>query len=325
MARAAGAQVKISVAMCTYKGVRYLEEQLASIESQGRLPDEVVICDDASQDFTVPMVEAFAQRARFPVRVRVNEANLGYTGNFEQAIKLCTGEIIVLCDQDDLWHPNKLAVLEDAFNLNPDAGLVFSDADIIDGDSKLQGYRLWQCADFSEERLNLFAEGLAVEALINQNAVTGATMAFRAKYRDLVLPIPAGGPIIHDWWISLLIGAVSKIVPLPQQLISYRRHEAQHMGFRTDREKVFPKEHYATFLRQLEIMAKRLHGVSEASNPQFKRGLAKVEEKAKHLRARLGLPKLKPLRAQGVLIELVSGRYHRYSNGWRSAVRDLLL
>jgi hypothetical protein len=325
VARAPGAPVTISVALCTYNGARYLDEQLASIEAQDRLPDEVVVCDDASQDTTRLLLEAFARRAAFPVRLYFNEVNLGYTGNFEQAIRLCTGDTIVLCDQDDVWHADKLRCLEATLDRHPEAGLVFTDADIIDGESQPLDYRLWQCADFSEGRLRLFAEGRAVEALLTQNAVTGATMAFRSSFRDLVLPIPAGGPIIHDWWIALLVGAVSKIIPLDQPLISYRRHEAQHMGFRTDRARVFPPEHYEAFMLQLDEMARRLRSVSDGGNPQVMRALAKIEDKAKHLRARLRLPSSKWLRAPGVLAELLSRRYHRYSNGWRSAARDLLL
>jgi glycosyltransferase involved in cell wall biosynthesis len=204
MARPPGAGVKISVALCTYNGARYLQEQLDSIQSQSRLPDEVVICDDASQDDTRQLLDAFAQRAPFPVRLYFNEVNLGYTKNFEQAIGYCSGDVIVLCDQDDVWHPDKLQCIETAMGQDADAGLIFTDADIIDGDSQPLDYRLWQCADFSEQRLHLFSEGRAVEALINQNAVTGATMAFRSRFRDLVLPIPIGGPLIHDWWIALI-------------------------------------------------------------------------------------------------------------------------
>jgi glycosyltransferase involved in cell wall biosynthesis len=317
--------MKLSVAMCTYNGARYLEEQLQSITAQARPPDELVICDDASQDNTRRLLEEFAQRAPWPVGLRFNPTNLGYTKNFEQAIAYCSGDIIVLCDQDDVWRSDKLQVIEATLAAAPDAGLVFSDAEIIDEDSRPQGYSLWQCANLSKQRFGLLTSGHAAQALLVQNAVTGATMAFRAQFKELVLPIPAGGLIIHDWWIALLIGSVSKIVAINQPLISYRRHGGQNLGFRTDRDRVFPREHYESLMYQLEEMASRLENRQySANNPQVQASIKAIKAKAKHLRTRLTLPRSKWQRVPGVLMELLGGRYHRYSNGWRSTARDLL-
>ncbi|MCA1556539.1 MAG: glycosyltransferase, partial [Acidobacteria bacterium] len=86
--------VKFSIALCTYNGARYLPAQLDSIAAQTLLPDELVICDDCSTDETRDVITSFAARAPFAVRLYVNEVNLGSTKNFEQAISLCTGDII---------------------------------------------------------------------------------------------------------------------------------------------------------------------------------------------------------------------------------------
>src|SRR6266567_6944512 len=107
---------RISVAMCTYNGARFLREQLESIAAQSRLPDELVVCDDGSTDETVETIKAFVGRAPFAVRLEINSKNLGSTKNFEKAIGLCEGEIIALADQDDVWKPQKLAVLEATLN-----------------------------------------------------------------------------------------------------------------------------------------------------------------------------------------------------------------
>ena len=105
----------VSVALCTYNGTRYLKDQIDSIASQTRVPHELVVCDDCSSDDTVKILEAFASRAPFPVRLSVNPTNLGSTKNFAQAIALCRGDIIALCDQDDVWHPAKLERLASVF------------------------------------------------------------------------------------------------------------------------------------------------------------------------------------------------------------------
>src|SRR5216683_3439034 len=114
--------------MCTYNGARFLLHQLESIAAQTRLPNELVVCDDRSADESLEIVRSFAKRAPFPVRLEINEKNLGSTKNFEKAIGLCQGEIIALADQDDVWKPRKLAVLEKTLEEHPEAGYVFSDA-----------------------------------------------------------------------------------------------------------------------------------------------------------------------------------------------------
>src|SRR5688572_14133745 len=99
---------KFSVAMCTYNGARYLKEQLDSFTVQTRLPDELIVCDDGSSDETCQIVSTFAASAPFTVRLEVNQQTLGSTQNFAKAIQLCRGDLIALCDQDDVWLPGKL-------------------------------------------------------------------------------------------------------------------------------------------------------------------------------------------------------------------------
>jgi len=86
--------MKVSIALCTYNGEKFLAEQLKSIAGQTRLPDELVICDDCSQDATVDIVRGFAKVAPFSVRLLTNKTNAGSTKNFERAISLCEGDII---------------------------------------------------------------------------------------------------------------------------------------------------------------------------------------------------------------------------------------
>ena len=92
--------MKVSIALCTYNGSEFLGEQLASFLTQTRLPDEIVVCDDCSLDSTVQILDDFAAHAPFPVRIYRNEKNLRSTKNFEQAIDLCEGDIILLADQE---------------------------------------------------------------------------------------------------------------------------------------------------------------------------------------------------------------------------------
>ena len=111
---------RISIAMTTYNSERFVAEQLESFVRQERLPDELVVSDDASVDSTVEVVRGFAARAPFPVRLFVNQQHLGLTKNFERAIAESTGDIIFLSDADDSWYPHKILVMERALEGTPE-------------------------------------------------------------------------------------------------------------------------------------------------------------------------------------------------------------
>ena len=195
----------LSVAMCTYNGSRFLQEQLDSIASQTRLPGEMVVCDDGSTDDTLQILDGFQKTAPFLVRIHQNEVKLGSTRNFEKAISLCKGDVIVLSDQDDVCLPHKIEKLEHIFKSNPDIGYVFSDALIVDEQLHSLGYTMWEGIHFSIKQRNIFKQGHQVKVLLKHNMVTGSTMAIKSEIKNLILPISEEW--IHDAWIALLANA----------------------------------------------------------------------------------------------------------------------
>src|SRR3954471_22171418 len=134
--------------MCTYNGAAFLPEQLESIAAQKRAPDELVVSEDRSTDNTADIVRAFSTRVPFPVRFIVNSANLGSTANFENAISMCSGDIVALADQDDVWYANKLERMEQQFVQSEAIVAAFSDADMIRDDSRAMDSRLWTSVVF---------------------------------------------------------------------------------------------------------------------------------------------------------------------------------
>jgi glycosyltransferase involved in cell wall biosynthesis len=217
----------LSVAMATYNGAAYVEAQLDSLAAQTCRPDELVVCDDGSTDATVALLGAFARRAPFPVRIHLNATRLGPTANFEQAIRQCRGDVIALCDQDDIWHPDKLSRLAAPFAI-PRIGAVFSDAELIDAAGALAGRRLWAAVGFTPTKQRRAEHGRVFDVLLAHNVVTGATMAFRAAYRQQVLPIP---PIwVHDAWIALVVAALADLSLIAEPLMRYRVHVHQAVG-----------------------------------------------------------------------------------------------
>ena len=220
--------LNISVALCTYNGEKFLAEQLKSIARQSRAPNELVVCDDGSSDLTLEILENFAEASRFPVRIFCNEKNLGSTKNFEKAISLCNGGIIALSDQDDVWLPEKLELIETEFLNNPHVHAVFTDARVVDASLQPLGFSLWKSINFDPPLQKAFSQGQGLSILTKGNVVTGATMAFRSVYRDLILPIPKIW--VHDAWIAILLAAVAEISFIPGKLTLYRQHADNQIG-----------------------------------------------------------------------------------------------
>lgn len=220
--------------MATYNGAYYLQEQLSSFINQSRLPDELVVCDDGSTDATLEILVEFCQQASFPVYIHRNNSNLGFVKNFEKAISLCAGDIIFLCDQDDVWQVNRIRYSSDIFEKNPECGYIFSDAWIMDKNSQPLPSTLWSEVGFTLNKQREFRDHELQPKFLSQNAcVTGATLVFRAVHRNLFLPLPVLDRAIHDGWISILLSLHGYFgIAEPAQLISYRIHAQQQSGIR---------------------------------------------------------------------------------------------
>jgi len=195
--------------MATYNGAQYIEEQLQSFVDQTRQPDEVVVCDDGSTDATLEVVENFKESAPFDFFIYRNEKNLGFIKNFEKAISLCSGDVIFLSDQDDVWFENKIDIVEREFK-NSSAMVVINDQVITDSNLKESG-----ATKLDNARRLGYSESWFI---------TGCCTAFRSGWVDLICPIPVeiGS---HDIWINRLADMLDlrKIIFTPLQF--YRRHE----------------------------------------------------------------------------------------------------
>lgn len=166
------------------------------------------------------------------------------------------GDIIFLCDQDDVWYPNKIALFQERFIARPDARAVFTNGDVVDENLYPLG-QLWKLFKFNLREQAQIQSGDVLSVFFKHPVVTGATMTFRSCYRDLVLPIL---DIWHDLWISLLIGATSSLDILPVPLIAYRQHCTNQFGipFRCRNRGKTCKEIYEPQAQRYEMALKRL-------------------------------------------------------------------
>lgn len=312
---------RISVAMTTCNGARYVAEQLQSIRAQTRLPDELVICDDRSDDQTLDIVKAVVADAPFWVEVVSNPERLGVTANVEQAICRTTGDVVVLADQDDIWRPHKLARLEEHFAARPHTSAVFSDGDIIDGASRPTGRRLWSSTGFvGRRRKSWTADPMGV--LLQGNVVTGAALAFRAALKPLILPIPVAG--WHDQWITILVAATGWIDALDDPLIRYRVHGKNLAGVAADvrtelHRRLTQSGQRMEALEQMNKLILRLEERGFGSQP----AVAGLQAKVCHLTFRRSLPQAFLPRSRAIVRAAGRGMYHRYSAGRWSVMFDI--
>ncbi|OOZ38851.1 hypothetical protein BOW53_13930 [Solemya pervernicosa gill symbiont] len=224
--------VTVSVALCTYNGTRFLAQQLDSILAQSHRPDEIVVCDDASHDGTVEIIEEYSRAYPGLFRSVYNERNLGYIKNFQQAVLLCNGDLIFLSDQDDIWHENKVSTLVDSMQENEGAGYAFSDAVLVDEAGKGIGRELWRSVGFSLRKRDRYLQHhLQGEMLLARNYVTGAALCFRGHLKGLVSPFP--GFMVHDHWLALAFSTQGHYgVAVEEPLFQYRLHSGQSLGLK---------------------------------------------------------------------------------------------
>ncbi len=323
------ARPSLSIALASYNGERYISEQLDSIAKQIRLPDELVISDDASIDATPAIIEDFARQAPFPVRLLRNSERLGSTRNFETAIKACSGDIIFLCDQDDVWYPAKIALVEERFINNPGMGALFTDGDVVDENLR-PICRMWDVFGFNPYEQRMVEAGDPLAVLFRHPVVTGATMAFRSGYRQLVLPLPNLPNTWHDEWIALLISSAASLGSLPTPLIAYRQHGSNQVGIPSpsrgrNRGKNLRKTHaeiYGPRVIRFEAARARLLERSEFF-PLDQRKILSFNDALLFWQACFGLPPSRWRRLPTAVHELMAMRYHRYAKGLRSFRKDL--
>lgn len=202
-------QTSISIALATYNGEKYLSEQLNSFLRQTLPPDELVVCDDCSEDNTLGILNEFSKSAPFPVKIFVNQQNLGYSQNFEKALSLCTGDIVFLSDQDDAWFPMKLETVIAEFAQNTKTKVIVND--MIIADELLSPSTSTQLGNILAARGN------------SDDFYSGCCVAIRKDFLGIVLPFPEG-QFAHDNWINHLAQALNVRVLLPVALQLYRRH-----------------------------------------------------------------------------------------------------
>jgi glycosyltransferase involved in cell wall biosynthesis len=212
----------VSIAMCTYNGELFLRQQMDSLLAQDYPNHEIIITDDCSSDTTFQILKEY--QAEHPhIRAIQNETNLGFVKNFEKSISLCSGDFVALCDQDDIWFPDKLSTL---FNHIGDANLIYSDIQLVDADREEIDRSFPSC-----NRL----EGRCHMGMLFANCVTGHACLIKREVLQEALPFPEE-ITLHDHWIAFVAAAMGGIKAHPAALSLYR-HIAGNAVLRNKKKK----------------------------------------------------------------------------------------
>jgi glycosyltransferase involved in cell wall biosynthesis len=316
--------------LCTYNGERYLKQQLDSLLAQSRLPGKIVAVDDESTDTSWEILRAFAEQARrrgITVDAQRNRNNLGYVRNFEMALQRAGTDVIFVCDQDDVWYPDKLTVMHECFTADPDLLMLHSDARLVEAHLDDLGCSLFDALELGADELQRVHDGCGFDVLLRRCIVTGATMAFRSDL--LAYAVPFGDGWIHDEWLAIVASAIGKIDVVERSMIDYRQHDANQRGMsrRTLDVKVRAialsrAELLSNDARRMESLQQRLRMLPVAVEKNLP---ARVQDKLEHTRFRIHVTDTARIkRISPILKEAASGRYRRYGAGIRSVLRDLM-
>jgi glycosyltransferase involved in cell wall biosynthesis len=321
----------LSIALASFNRERLLAQQLDSIVAQGRLPDELIIGDDCSSDGSVGIIKDFADHAPFPVRWYANKHNRGVSRNLEHAIQLCSGDVIVVCDDDDVSLPNRLQVTYDEFMRCPTTGIVVCNSRLVDDELNSLGVTLWERVGLPMRQARVVLKD-PISTLARYFFAAGHVLAFRASLVSHILPFPQQFPpgTFFDVWIAIVLGSIADVTCLGEPLVLHRLHSGQIAGVqrilslreRIGRIRTREPKNTEPFVSLVKEAISRVSTLAES--PSQKKNLRRLARWVQHMRMYTQLPARRRSRVVPIAHALITGQYHRYSRGFLTAVRDLL-
>lgn len=241
----------ISVALTTYNGEKYILEQLESIKKQTRSVDEVIVCDDGSTDTTIQLISEFIKINQLDTwKVFQNDENLGYSRNFFKAVRLCKGQYIFLCDQDDVWDKDKVKSFLSVMEGDEEIHAVSSNFTIINN----IGEKTKKVSVTKKNR------EIQIQEVVGSTNVKGCTMCIKKELDDFIAhdDLQVGLQLGHDWYYNFLACLIGKNVAITNFLLLYRVHGENISLQRNQRKKILStnKKKRVEIFEEMEVACK---------------------------------------------------------------------
>lgn len=317
--------LRISTAIAVWNGAGFLTEQLDSILAQSRVPDEIVVCDDGSDDGSWEILEEY--RRQWPEKFKIyrNQTNYGCAGNFAGALSLCSGEIIFLADQDDVWLPGKVERMLKKFS-SPAVLGVYSDSLIVDE-------KLHPCGTLTHLKLRGFDPQKLpfmpqLATFCRRVPPAAHDMAIRKEALEFLLPFPELSNV-HDSFIGTVIAALDGWEVVPEALTLFRQHgnnasgSGKKLNWAGQLQAAKKSIASNTFLWNAQLYQAVTVRLQNRISP---RALAMLAERERHSANRAKMNNCGLLkRFELIARELFTGRYFRFARGLKSIVQDLFL
>lgn len=219
----------ISILLASYNGERFIKEQIESLLGQTNQEFRLFICDDKSSDNTFEIISSYAVKYPDKIFIKQNSKNTGGAKyNFINMMIEYKDDHVMLCDQDDIWLPDKIeTTLKKIYEMEAVYGkstplLVHSDLTVVDEELRVisDSFMKTIMADYSKTSLN---------SLITQNTLTGCTAMYNRALAELITAKPEY-MIMHDWWLMLTAAAFGQIGTVNEPVILYRQHGNNEVG-----------------------------------------------------------------------------------------------
>ena len=322
---------KISIAMPLYQGERFLADCLQSIYSQSFQPYELVLSDDGSTDNTINIAKKFSETVLFNVKI-VQNSSSGVTSNYLNALRYCTGDIVVFSDQDDIWLEGKLKRIVQLFSENAEIAIVSSDSELVDFNLKPLGTTIRNGEKQSGQLCQQVEKIGDCLCFLKGLPLLAHTLAIRSCCVKAILDKPDKPA---NWWFENWVSSVSicygKLVLIPEVLTLYRQHDSQAAGapqFFKNRKNNLNKSIvlYKEIVERINFCKLLMHKIQKdtlLNTHDYNQRLELFQECIEYYNMRI-LLSIQPVWYNYIALKiLLSGYYSKFGSGVLSFIKDL--
>ena len=243
----------ISILLASFNGEKYIADQIDSLLCQTFQDFKLYICDDCSTDGTYHIATEYEKKHPERIYASQNKENTGGAKhNFLQMMIEHKDDYVMLCDQDDVWIPDKIEITlvkmkETEHEFGTDTPI------LVHTDLRVVSEKLEPISPSFKAAMNANYGKTKLRNQIIQNTLTGCTAMYNRALADLITDTPKF-MVMHDWWLILTASAFGQIASIDEQTVLYRQHGDNEIGakdVRTLKYKIYKLRGYGDIKKAL--------------------------------------------------------------------------